>query len=389
MKDIGLFVYPWDLADEGPARVMDFAARSGITTLYLASVYHAGLLLQPHNPIRRVYLIEDGVAYFWARTAAYGVLEPTVAAVSRQMDSLAAAAEQAEASGLRMAAWTVCMHNSLLGRRHPQAVIHDAFGNPRPYALCPSHPDVRVYIRALISDLCRYPLKSIILEAFRYMDVVHGEHHERWCIPLPSLERSLLSLSFAPSDLDAAARVGIDGAGVRTVVRCHLERFFESYPDTASELAVEWAEFESLYPEAEAYRNCLKDVMDSLLDDLLADRAERPVALIGQGEQPFNITCRPQKAGFDGVICALYGQTPEQAAGSIRLAKRKAPPGVTVYSAVRLGFGDFANLEELIAVIRETKAAGAEGLLLYNYAECPPKILNWISPAIREGLDLS
>src|SRR6202011_1985874 len=103
-------------------------------------------------------------------------------------------------------------------------------------ALCPSHPEVQQYLRALLKDLTRYPLSSLLLEAFRYMDVVHGAHHERWSIPLPPLERELLAMSFAPSDITAAVRVGIDGARVRHVIREHLERFFASYPNVAAEL---------------------------------------------------------------------------------------------------------------------------------------------------------
>src|SRR5581483_2784416 len=86
MKEIGLFVFPWDLADEGIDRVMSFAAESGITTLYMASVYHAGLFLHPHNPIRKVYLLEDGVAYFHPRFQEYGKMRPAVAQVSRERD---------------------------------------------------------------------------------------------------------------------------------------------------------------------------------------------------------------------------------------------------------------------------------------------------------------
>ena len=187
MKEFGLFIFPWDLADEGIDRVMGFAAEAGINALDMASVYHAGLFLHPHNPVHRVYMTEDGVAYFHPQIETYGYIRPTLAHTSSETDWFAAAATRSRDFGLRLAAWTACMHNSRLGTEHPEAVVQDAFGNPPPNGLCPSHPDVRRYVRAALRDLSRYSPHSVLLAAFVYMDVVHGAHHERWSIPLHEL----------------------------------------------------------------------------------------------------------------------------------------------------------------------------------------------------------
>src|SRR6185437_15283084 len=125
MKEIGLFMFPWDLQDEGIDHVMSFAASSGITTLYMASAYHAGLLLQPHNPIRRVYRLEDGVTYFHSRNELYGAIQPMIAQVSRETDWFEAATKRANDFGLRISAWTVCMHNTRLGMKYPDATVRD------------------------------------------------------------------------------------------------------------------------------------------------------------------------------------------------------------------------------------------------------------------------
>src|SRR4051812_43932999 len=134
MREIGLFIYPWDLADEGIDRVFDFAASSGCKTLHMAATYHAGLLLEPHNPRRKVHMLEDGVAYFHPRLDLYGEVRPRRAQIAADTDWFEAALERAEEFGLAISAWTVCMHNSRLGEEHPNAVIQDAFGNPHPYA---------------------------------------------------------------------------------------------------------------------------------------------------------------------------------------------------------------------------------------------------------------
>ena len=64
MDHAGLSIFPWDFADEGLDEVLGFVRDLGITRLVLASVYHAGFFIHPHNPKRKVHLLEDGVCYF-------------------------------------------------------------------------------------------------------------------------------------------------------------------------------------------------------------------------------------------------------------------------------------------------------------------------------------
>ena len=382
MKEIGLFIFPWDLADEGIDRVMGFAADSGITMLYMASVYHAGFFLHPHNPIHKVYLLEDGVAYFHPRLETYGKIRPTVAEVARQIDWFAAAAARSREFGLRLSAWTVCMHNSRLGDQHPEAVVHDAFGNPHPYALCPSHPDVQQYVRALLKDLSRYAPASLLLEAFRYMDVVHGAHHERWSIPLPPLERELLAMSFTPSDLAAAAQSGVDGARARALAVDHLERFFATYPRIDMRHPRTLEDFELRFPDVAAYRSCLLSVMDTLRDRVVADLDGSGIELIGQGRQDFNISCSPQKSGWDALLCSVYDQQPAEAANSVRAARISAAPRQRIYATIKLGFGAITEAVQLADLLSALEDAGADAALFYNYGECAQTILDWIGPAV-------
>src|SRR5690242_5268893 len=60
----GLWMFAWDLADEGIDRVMVWAADSGLTALQIAGSYHAGWFIHPHNPKQRAFMTEDGSVYF-------------------------------------------------------------------------------------------------------------------------------------------------------------------------------------------------------------------------------------------------------------------------------------------------------------------------------------
>jgi hypothetical protein len=275
------------------------------------------------------------------------------------------------------------MHNSRLGAEHPEAVVRDAFGTGHPYALCPSHPDVQQYIRALLQDLSRYMPAAVLLEAFRYMDVVHGAHHERWSIPLPPLERELLSMSFAPSDFAVAGQSDVDGARVRALVANHLERFFATYPRTDVQSPKALEDFELHFPDVAAYRRCLVSVMDTLRDQIVADLAGRGIELVGQGPQQFNIGCSPQKPGWDALLCAVYDQQPRAAAASVRAARLSALPGQRIYAAVKLGFGAITEAAELADLLSAIADAGADAALFYNYSECAQTVLDWIRPAVR------
>ena len=42
MHDPAICVFPWDFADEGIQPVLEFVADSGLTSIYMAGVYHAG-----------------------------------------------------------------------------------------------------------------------------------------------------------------------------------------------------------------------------------------------------------------------------------------------------------------------------------------------------------
>ncbi|MER8576253.1 hypothetical protein NKH20_30495, partial [Mesorhizobium sp. M1374] len=80
----------------------------------------------------------------------------------------------------RVSCWTVCLHNTRLGMLHPQAVTRNAFGDANYYNLCPSHPDARAYVRALVADISHsYRPDRIELESPSFMGFAHEYHHEK------------------------------------------------------------------------------------------------------------------------------------------------------------------------------------------------------------------
>ncbi|MCI0476794.1 MAG: hypothetical protein L0Y55_11145, partial [Anaerolineales bacterium] len=53
-----IWVYPWDLFDNGLERALDEIAGAGLDSISVAATYHAARLLLPHNPRRKVLTLE-------------------------------------------------------------------------------------------------------------------------------------------------------------------------------------------------------------------------------------------------------------------------------------------------------------------------------------------
>src|SRR5438045_2563137 len=104
----GLWMFAWDLADEGIDTVLGWAADSGLTALQIAGAYHAGWFIHPHNPKHRAYMPEDGCVYFQPSSQLYAgtCLKPKVASVCAQTDWMREAGKRLDQYGLKFVSWT-------------------------------------------------------------------------------------------------------------------------------------------------------------------------------------------------------------------------------------------------------------------------------------------
>jgi hypothetical protein len=383
MKDAAICLFAWDLCDEGIDPVLEFLADAGVTSLYLASVYHAGWFLRPHNPRHKCYMPEDGAAYFHPTASLYEAtpLRPKVARIAADTDWFAEVGRRLDGYGLRLTAWTVCNHNTPLGLRFPEHTVRNAFGDSYPNALSPASPAVRAYVRALSRDLAsKYPLQSIFLEAPNYRGRRHGHHHERELMPLGPLEIQLLDISFSDHDLACAGAAGVDGQAVQAAVRGHLESYFASVPDRPAGMPETIEQFQSSHPMVTDYLAVLDGQVASLLAEVKEDLRPSGVELEGVG----------QYSGFDVVLVGGYGKEPEEVARLTREARRRAEPRQRIRVGLRLGMDppDRPTYQVITSPqkARECVSAavenGADAVWFFNYSESPRPYLNWIKPAI-------
>jgi hypothetical protein len=376
----GIWTYAWDLADEGVDHVMGWAADSGLQALQVATAYHAGWFIHPHNPKHRAYMTEDGCVYFHPEPARYKdtVLKPKVASVCFASDWIREAGKRLDRHGLKLVSWTVCAHNTRLGLMHPECTVRNCFGDSYPHALCPANHDVRKFIIALCGDLANnLPLHAIQLESPGYMGLAHGHHHERDLTVLTSAEQFLMDLCFCKACVRTAESKHVEIGPLRESVRKILAAGMAAAPGRPSGYPDSIAVVRELLPGLDALLAMRQEVEDTLILDI--KEAMKPSAaklfLLGVPNGVINPAVDVYNSG-------VYGLKPD----AILAATKQARNGLTakheLYMGVRLGLGSVANQQELSDIVRAVKSGGGDGVMFYNYSESPMTALNWIKDSL-------
>src|SRR5205823_2910117 len=95
-------------------------------------------------------------------------------------DSAGEAVAELNRAGVPAAAWLVLTHDSRLGLRFPDVAVRNCFGESYPWALCPSHDEVREYAARLAGEaLAGLDVSSVVLEACGQLGATHQCQHEK------------------------------------------------------------------------------------------------------------------------------------------------------------------------------------------------------------------
>jgi hypothetical protein len=384
-----IWTYPWDVLDLGIDQVVaDVRDRAGLNGINLATSYHAGRFFQPRSPQRKSYFPEDGTIYFQpdARLWADRAIVPKVAdLVAERGDLLRTLIEQRDRTGLSIACWTVCLHNSRLGLLHPGACTRNAFGDPNYYSLCPSHPDVRAYATTLVRDLTRnYKPEVVQIESPGFMGYDHGYHHEKDGVGLTPEDDFLLSLCFCDACVQRAARAKVDAKAAQRTVRAWIEE------SAAREVpSPRWPDFAQRgpdifrdHPDVEAYVLWRFEPVTSLVTEIkaAADPASR-IDVIDDGWRSGSDLPALAKV-CDGILFCAYDRAPaavQADAAAVRtMLRRQCRLGV----GMRLFYPEMKEAKDIVERTRAAIAAGATEIHYYNYGLVPAARLDWVRAAV-------
>jgi len=319
--ELGVYAHPWDLRDLRAEGGLQVLRELGFSELSLASSYHAGKWLTPWSSAGVVRSLEDGTVHF-PPSADYGELAPLASSEAKRSDpewlSVGAAAQ---ATGMTVRAWTVFLHNSRLGRAHPQSTVRNARGDRFSWALCPARPEVAAYARALAGDVGRLPGLGVLeVEALGWMGNRHGSHHAKAAFPDDAVTDFLLSYCFCSACERGLGLRGLDAEGLaRRVVAALRARLTEgdamapppacSAADARAELA-EILGTEALAGMLEHRRAVLCDRLDDVRATVpsgvrIAAHLQWDVLFTGSqlGAQPAQLEGR-----LDELVATHYGQ---------------------------------------------------------------------------------
>ena len=75
---LSVWAYPWDLADEGVDRALDWLVGHGFDAIDLCPNYHAISTFSARNTRRSQFYSEQGAVYFPARSERYSRIQPAL-----------------------------------------------------------------------------------------------------------------------------------------------------------------------------------------------------------------------------------------------------------------------------------------------------------------------
>lgn len=378
VQHTALWSYSWDLMAEGLHGSLERIATTGVNGISLATSYHAGMLLLPHNPQQKVRFLEDGSVYFRPDPTLFKELtiQPRVSALADETDPLADICAAAARLGLEVTSWTVCCHNTWQGSLHPELTLRNAFGDPYLFALCPSQPDVQAYLEALLANLSRYPLRTLQLESYDYMGFQHGFHHEKFQVQLGPLANFILGLCFCPACLEAAAKRGIDGQALKDAAAAWLVHCFEGEvrePDVCSEHALE-----EVVPGIMPYL-AMRDALTIASIKGLSEASAVPLNLLGV--KP-NVLAAVREHIGEVTDCA-YVREPAEVAAAASAGRRLVGPEVRYGVGLEISPRYTPDPANMVEKIHAARVAGADSLYLYNYGLVPLRSLGWLRLALR------
>ena len=376
----GMYVYAWDLWQEGTATVAGRLRDAGLNAVSLATAYHAGKFLRPHAPGGKVWFPEDGTVYFHPDPARYGRLQPQAAAMVAEYDALSTLAR--EADDFHVTGWTVGLHNSRLGALHPDLCCQTPFDDPLINALCPSQPEVRRYLTALCLDTAAQPgIAEIAIEASGFQTYRHGHHHEFELIALTEEVETLLGTCFCAACLVRAKAAGLDGDALADQARRDLEAFFvnSAAPVLNPQTDPDWL----------ALQACRVDTVTSLIAEVRAALDPAVSLAVIPSVQTPNALCWREGSDLaalakvaDRLEVPAYQTGPAAVAQDMDQVRAAAGDSAAIGFILRPTWPHVTGPDDLAACVASARAAGAAQLSFYNYGHMRLQSLDWIAAAL-------
>ena len=381
------YTYAWDLAERGVAESVREIAGLGLNAVTMAGSYHAGKFLRPRAD-GKVYFPEDGTVYFRHDRSCYGPVAPVPNSILDERDILA---ELCADGSLAVNVWLVLLHNTLLGARHSECCVRNAFGDPYFHSLCPSHPAARAYAVGLAKDVSqRYPIAGLSMESPGFAPFVHGFHHEFNFVRSNRWIESLFGLCFCESCESRARAAGIEIPPLRQRVAADLNGYLEGDCDYPADMAESfWLADIACDGELAAFMRWRCQTVTSLVAEIRAAVPEPVrVAVIPSVARPTG-NCWYEGTDLaalsrDGHIieACFYEPSVERIKADLADIRRRLPASGALRGILRPSWPDLETGAEVAAAVNLLDAGGVEGVSFYNWGFLRERNLKYIAAAL-------
>ncbi|MFE5740452.1 alpha-galactosidase [Streptomyces celluloflavus] len=372
------FLYPWDVVgDPDAARRI---AGLGVQQVTLASSYHSTRALTPRHPRHRIVTARHAAVLYppdatrWAGRA----LRPYPQDWVPGADPFGEAARALTDAGLEVHTWVVLAHNSRMGAEHPATAVHNAYGDPYPWAPCIARPEVRDYLVTLAAEAAVRPgARGAELESCGWYGLAHPHAHDKTGqLPLSGAAQYLMSLCFCPVCSAGYTGLGVPAAELRGAVVRALEPVWAGAPAAPADRAGERAEIGALLGAdlarvAHAWREGAARTLQRAAVRAVRDAAEGEFRVLlhadpaahrcgaNAGVDPADVL-----AHADGVVVPCTGDDAARADALGPFADR--PSGTTVAANLTVVSGMGGRPGALAADAAHATSLGAGELRLYH-----------------------
>lgn len=402
----GIYLHPWDVIDEGPEQVFSRIKETGIKHVNLASSYHCGRYLLPHNPKRKIYFAEEGVVYFRPDPKFFEdtSIKPRMNSQFPDVDIVALVTDVASKYGLGVNSWTVTLHNSQLARAHPEAAVVNAYGDVDYNFLCGSNPHSRKFALGLVRNLAeKYKLDAIQLESAGYTwGLEHGDHHEMFGTQVEPFTSDLMSICFCKNCVAKMEKEGLRAESARKIVRSIVDISINTPTNVLHKMPIEETlrnsyvlatDIEELHELLRFKRGTVNSLFEDIRDALKAANPNVKLRVItaggfsgggsgvmGRGSEGINL--HDLATIVDGIDFIDYVTEPEMVYYHVQWAKFEIG-GCPLYVALRPSFPTLYTQQSIEAELVAALEAGASGVEFYNYGWTNFRNLQWVKQSLQ------
>ncbi|MBB14067.1 hypothetical protein CMK22_02290 [Candidatus Poribacteria bacterium] len=378
MSHRAIWIYPWDLADEGVESVISYLVKDiGINAIALATAYHSVEHLRPRSTSGKFYRSSQASLYFEPDLSFFSgtKLRPYVNPFIKGNPILQRFVEACHKYEAKPESWTVFLHNSYLATKNPDCAQRNVYGDIIPYALCPANPDVRAYAIGLSRNLAAIGIQIIELESLNYMGFGHSHYHSKFGIDFGDAQ-SLFSFCLCQNCRKKGEDSNIDVDRMASQIQDELDDIFQT-GKTSNNLEQYLEKIEGLEKFIQVRQNVVSSLLQEIRDAvdtelnfiLMGDRVTSGLApeTISQISDKVEILAYTSSASQ--MVDMIHGKYQEIS------SQEKLVVGYSVYGS------STPNAETLHNNVQAAIDIGVRHFSFYNYGIMPPQNLDWVKKA--------